>query len=194
MGKDASKFLLDSVREKAISISEDHKGKIDDDIGACTGFITEGLVCKGLRVIAVNQSEAMLTEMRKKLAYYDGIDYRIGEAESLPVSDEVVDYIFCQHVFTSCGVTTENDKGDGKNSKAVGKLVITDLNEHTFEFLKDEHRDRWTGFEREDIRKWFIKAGLKEVIVYSVGENCCAQSCHGDEYASISIFITSGEK
>jgi len=50
------------------------------------------------------------------------------------------------------------------------------------------------GFNREDIRQWFGEAGLKNVIVDCAGENCCAQSSCGSEYASISIFVASGEK
>ena len=42
------------------------KGKIAADIGAGTGFITEGLIRKGLKVIAVDQSEMILAEMKKK--------------------------------------------------------------------------------------------------------------------------------
>jgi len=187
-------FFSDSVREKALSIAELHRGKIAADIGAGTGFITEGLVRKGLHVIAVDQSEAMLAEMKKKLAHYDAIDYRIGEAESLPVSDEAVDYVFANMYLHHVESPLKAIKEMVRILKPGSKLVITDLNEHPFEFLKGEHQDRWLGFKSEDIRKWFIEAGLKEVIVDGVGKNCCAQSGHGDEYANISIFVASGEK
>jgi len=39
-----------------------------------------------------------------------------------------------------------------------------------------------------------LLAGLKEVVVDCVGENCCAKSGCGEEFASISIFVASGEK
>ncbi len=83
-----------------------------------------------------------------------------------------VDYVFanmCLH-----------KKGMGRILKPRGKLVIKDL---------DEHHDRWMGFKREDIRKWFKEMGIKEIGVGCAGENCCAQSCGGGEYASVSIFI-----
>jgi len=50
------------------------------------------------------------------------------------------------------------------------------------------------GFKREDIKCWFIEAGLKDVVVDCVGENCCASSSCGNEYASVSIFVASGKK
>jgi ubiquinone/menaquinone biosynthesis C-methylase UbiE len=36
--------------------------------------------------------------------------------------------------------------------KPGGMIVITDLDEHKFEFLKTEQHDRWMGFKREDVQ------------------------------------------
>lgn len=78
--------------------------------------------------------------------------------------------------------------------KPGGKLVLTDLDEHNFEFLKSEHHDRWMGFKREDVKQWFMTAGLKNVAIDCAGGNCCTVSGCGCGSASISIFIAYGEK
>lgn len=78
--------------------------------------------------------------------------------------------------------------------KPAGALVVTDLDIHCFKFLKTEHHARWMGLKREDIRRWFLETGLKNVRVDYAGENCCAPSGSGNGYASISIFIAFGEK
>ncbi|VVB68911.1 Methyltransferase domain protein [uncultured archaeon] len=70
--------------------------------------------------------------------------------------------------------------------KPGGMLVITDLDEHCFEFLKREHNDHWMGFSRDDIRRWFEGAGLRDIAIGCVGENCCASSSCGSERAKIS--------
>ncbi len=75
--------------------------------------------------------------------------------------------------------------------KSGGKLVLTDLDEHNFEYLKTEHNDRWMGFDRSDIKAWFSEAGFKNVKVDCVGETCDSTSTCGGEAASISIFIAS---
>jgi hypothetical protein len=75
-----------------------------------------------------------------------------------------------------------------------GRLVITDLDEHSFEFLRTEQRDRWLGFKREDVRMWLSQAGLRGVATDCAGENCCAQSAGGDALASVSIFVAHGQK
>lgn len=73
--------------------------------------------------------------------------------------------------------------------KRGGRLVLTNLDEHPFEFLASEQHDRWMGFKRQDVQRWLTEAGLKKVVVDCVGEYCCAQSICGCEYAAISLFV-----
>ena len=81
-------FFSDAVREKAVSMANVEPGRVAADIGTGTGFITEGLIKKGLNVIAVDQSESMFREMKKKFNSAGTIDHRIGEAENFPIEDE----------------------------------------------------------------------------------------------------------
>ncbi len=186
-------FFSEVVREKAFTVAHIEPGKVAADIGAGTGFMTEGLVKRGLKVIAVDQSGAMLEEMAKKFQGTDAVRYRVGEAEALPIEDGSTDYVFANmflhHVLDPPAAIKEMTR----ILKLGGTLVITDLDEHDFEFLKTEQFDRWMGFKRGDVKGWFIEAGLTEVFVDCVGEKCCAQSSK-DEYASVSIFVASGRK
>ncbi len=167
-------FFSEAVREKAMSIAGVQPSKLAVDIGAGTGFITQGLIQRGLRVIAVDQSEAMLKEMGTKFQGIDTIDYRIGEAENLPIEDKVVDYVFANMYLHHVENPPVAIKEMARILKLGSILVITDLDEHNFEFLKTEQHDRWMGFKREDVNRWFVEAGLKEAMVDCVGENCCA--------------------
>ena len=187
-------FFSKAVRDKALSVAIVHPGQIAADIGCGTGFITEGLVQRGLEVIAVDGSQAMLSEMKQKFAGQDSIDYRLGEAGSLPIQDETVDYAFANMYLHHVELPPEAIKEMARILKPGGILVITDLDCHSFEFLKREHNDRWMGFPRDDIKKWLEEAGLRETTVGCVGENCCASSSCGSESAKISIFMASGKK
>jgi ubiquinone/menaquinone biosynthesis C-methylase UbiE len=187
-------FFSEAVREKAFSIAGLQLGKMAADIGAGSGFMTEGLIRRGIQVIAVDQSEAMLAEMKKKFIGLQDVDYRVGEAEWLPISDETVDYVFANMFLHHVESPSAAIKEMVRILKPGGMMVITDLDEHSFVFLKTEHHDRWMGFKREEIKKWLEEAGLRNVRVDCVGENCCAESSCGSDYASISIFVASGEK
>jgi ubiquinone/menaquinone biosynthesis C-methylase UbiE len=187
-------FYSDNVREKALAAAKIKEGELAADIGAGTGYITEGLVQKGLNVIAVDETQAMLEEMKKKLSRFNTIDYRLGEFDDLPIPDKTVDVIFsnmCLHHVESPLVAI---KEMVRVLKTGGKIVITDMDEHKYEFLREEQNDRWMGFKREDIRKWFTEVGLQNVQIGCVGEDCCAESDCGDQKASVSIFIATGTK
>ncbi len=166
-------FFSEAVREKAFSAARVKKDKIAANIGAGSGFISEGLIAKGPKVIAVDQSEAMLAEMRKKFSSAEGIEYRLGEAERLPIPDETVDYAFANMYIHHVESLHKAIKEMVRILKTGGELVITDMDEHEFKFLKEEHHERWMGFKREDVRRWFEEAGLKNVIVDCAGECCC---------------------
>ena len=185
-------FFSDEVRMTALSTAAVQKGKIAADIGAGTGFISESLIRAGLQVIAVDQSEAILKEMKKKFADIETIDYRVGQAQNLPISDATVDYAFANMYLHHVESPPKAIKEMVRILKPEGKLVITDLDEHEFDFLREEHHDRWMGFKRADIVEWFQGAGLREIRIDNIGTCCEAQSSCGGEFASIGIFIASG--
>jgi ubiquinone/menaquinone biosynthesis C-methylase UbiE len=183
-----------AVRKKAIAAAGVRPDQIAADIGAGSGFVTEGLVQEGLRVIAVDQSAAMLNEMQRKFSPLDTIEYRVGQGDSLPLEDEAVDYVFANmylhHVESPARAIGEMVR----ILRPGGKLVITDLDEHAFEFLRTEQQDRWLGFKREGVESWLLEAGLNRVATDCVGEDCRAQSESGRDSASVSIFMAYGEK
>ena len=187
-------FYSETVRDRALATAAVQVGDIAADIGCGSGFITEGLIRAGLRVVAVDQSEAMLSEMKRKFAGITDIDYRCGEAEQLPIPDDSVDYAFANMYLHHVERPPIAIKEMARILKPNGTLVITDLDNHTSEFLRDEHHDRWLGFDREHIRGWFTEAGLRRVTIDCVGEQCCAPSNSGSQSASINIFVASGEK
>jgi len=187
-------FFSEAVREKAFSVAGVEAGKIAVDIGAGTGFVTEGLIQKGLQVMAVDRSDLMLEEMRKRFSDVEGIEYFEGESEKLPLPDESVDYVFANMYLHHVESPLKAIKEMRRILKSGGKLVITDMDKHAFEFLKREHHDRWMGFDRKDIRKWLEEAGLKNMAVDCAEETCCAQSDSGEGMVRVSVFVASGEK
>jgi ubiquinone/menaquinone biosynthesis C-methylase UbiE len=187
-------FFPDSVREKAIEQITLREGTKVADIGAGTGFITEGLCKAPVSVYAIDESEDMLEVMQQKFASHKNIHYIQSESEAIQLEDKAIDYalanMYLHHVEQPAKAIAEIYR----ILKPSGKLVITDLDEHNHTFLKTEHHDRWMGFDRKAIENWYKAAGFKNVKIDCLNSKCCSDACGSDERAEISIFIAVGEK
>ncbi len=184
-------FFSQQVREKALELAGVEPGRVAADLGAGTGFVTEALIDRGLKVIAVDQSPPMLEALRRKFPDREAVDCRTGEAERLPIDDAAVDYSFTNMFLHHVEDPPLAIREMARIVRPGGRVVITDLDTHDHEFLRSEHHDRWLGFARDDIRRWFRAAGLTNVRVEGLDETCCATSCDG-ETAAASIFIAIG--
>ena len=187
-------FFSDEVRDCAINRANAEPGTLAADIGAGTGFITEGLLKRAVRVVAVDQSHEMLKELKQRLNIFDGLVVRHGWSEDLPLPDDTVDYVFANMYLHHVEHPEAAIREMVRILKSNGRLVITDLDAHNATFLRKEHHDRWMGFKRGDIARWLTSAGLMDVSAEGVGCNCCAESEESAESADITIFIASGTK
>ncbi len=181
-------FFPERVRDVALAAADVHAGETAADLGAGTGFITEGLLARDVRVIAVDRSVSMLEGLRRK---FPSVECRTGEAENLPIADGSVDCCLANMLLHHVERPSVAIREMVRSVKPGGRVVVTDLDAHEFAFLRDEQHDRWMGFERESILKWFRDAGLRDVRVKDLGDECCSNS-GGGRSAAISIFIASG--
>ncbi len=184
-------FFSEEVCEAALDAAGVRAGETAVDVGAGSGFLSRGLVARGLSVIAVDQSQAMLDELS---AHLPGVDCRLGESQDLPVEDASVDHaianMYLHHVPDPAAAIAEM----ARVLKPGGRLVLIDLDEHEHEFLRTEHHDRWMGFKRTGVERWISQAGLKQIRVGGAGSDCCANSCASDDKARISIFLAQAMK
>lgn len=190
----SKEFYSDAVREKILSMVNAAPGIMVADLGAGTGFISEGLADGPVSIIAVDQSAEMLKHMKLKFAGAGNIDYRKGNASHLPVRDNIVDYALANMYLHHVNDPAHAIREIHRILKIGGRMVLTDLDAHPFEHFRTAYQDLWLGFRHGEIETWMQDAGFRSVDVRSIEEYCCVNSVKPARDAKLSIFMATGEK
>jgi ubiquinone/menaquinone biosynthesis C-methylase UbiE len=185
-------FFGEGVRRASIEAARVGPGMIVADVGTGTGFLAELALDAGARVIGVDISDAMLAQATSRFAGRP-FEARQGDTAALPLQTEEVDAVLGNMVLHHAEDPPAAIREMARALKPGGTLVITDADSHTHEWLRTEQHDRWLGFARGDISRWFQEAGLDEVTVGDTREICSPTSDCGTQ-AAITIFIARGRK
>lgn len=188
-------YFREAVRDAALAKAYLHPEMTVADVGAGTGFLAAGLATLVEKVYLLDGSAAMLEMARKNLAQFDNLEFHVADGLALPLPDASLDAVFANMYLHHCPNPLDAVREMVRMLRPGGRLIITDMDAHTHEWLKTEMADLWLGFERDQIRAWFEQAGLVNVVVDCTGESCQSdcQSKAG-EHADISIFVAAGAK
>ncbi len=133
------------------------------DLGCGTGHLSEALAPVVRRVIAVDESGAMLDAARKRLRVFENVDVRSGSVETLPVEDGELDvallFMVTHFVIDPAKVLAEVRRALAPG----GRLVILDLTSHEREEYSLQMGHVWQGFSEEQVRSWVTDAGMSVV-------------------------------
>ncbi|MFL5636097.1 MAG: ArsR/SmtB family transcription factor [Gemmatimonadaceae bacterium] len=131
------------------------------DLGCGTGAVTQSLASFVERVIAVDESTAMLTAARKRLHGVENVDIRNGRLEALPLADAEVDvallFLVLHYVADPGLVILEA----ARVVKPHGRLLVLDMMPHDRQDLRQSMGHVWQGFNRDTIGEWMQAAGLE---------------------------------
>jgi ubiquinone/menaquinone biosynthesis C-methylase UbiE/DNA-binding transcriptional ArsR family regulator len=143
-------------------------GLLDDgwtvgDLGCGTGQVTAALAPFVRRVIAVDQSRAMLAAARSRLREHDNVELRSGDLEQLPIDDRELDaavlLLVLHYVVDPARALAQARRA----LKPGGRLLVMDMTPHA----RDEYRQTmghvWQGFAPDQITAWASEAGLERV-------------------------------
>jgi len=195
-----SGYFTEAVRATAIAKAYLRPEMVVADVGSGTGFIAAGLAPLVSKVYVLDGSDAMLAVAQRNLAQFNNLVFQQAESQKLPLPDASLDAVFANMYLHHCPDPLAAIQEMVRVLKPGGRLLLTDMDAHTYAWFKDEMADEWLGFERDQMRAWYQQAGLVNIIVDCTGQSCCAESqnevVQGSEgrTARISVFIAAGTK
>jgi ubiquinone/menaquinone biosynthesis C-methylase UbiE/DNA-binding transcriptional ArsR family regulator len=132
------------------------------DLGCGTGQVTAALAPFVARVIAVDESQAMLQAAKKRLHGIGNIDLRRGDVESLPIDDRRLDaatlMLVLHHV-------PEPERALAEVARVVkpgGRVMIVDMLPHDRENYRQQMGHVWLGFSDGQMRRLLTDAGFAD--------------------------------
>ena len=130
------------------------------DLGCGTGQLCASLAPFVSRVIAVDESSAMLRAARARLDGRDNVEFRQGSLESLPLSDGEADVAVLSLVLHYIADPLPVLTGIRRALAPDGRLLILDMMAHDRADLRDSMGHAWQGFKRDQLTAWAGGAGF----------------------------------
>jgi ubiquinone/menaquinone biosynthesis C-methylase UbiE len=135
----------------------------------------------------------MLAVARQNLEIFDNVELREAEGGSLPLPGSSVDAVFGNMYLHHDPDPANAIKELVRVLRPNGRLILTDLDIHNQEWMRQEMADRWLGFDRQDIHNWYAAAGLTDIMVDFADGRCTSTNPEGNE-VDLSIFVAYGRK
>lgn len=130
------------------------------DLGCGTGQLAEVLAPFVKRVIAVDESPAMLRAARKRLVAQANVDLRQGALESLPIDKGEANGAVMSLVLQFIAEPAALFAGVHRALAPGGRLVVLDLLAHDRADLRDRLGHAWQGFSESQLSSWSTEAGF----------------------------------
>ena len=182
-------FYGDEVRDAVLAAARILPENTVLDVGAGTGFLTESAAKIARKVIALDFSDAMMSEARAKLGGRN-VEFKIGDVEQIPLPNATIDAVIGNMVLHHCPNPEAAVREMARVLVPGGRLVLSDLEEHSYESLRKEHSDLWMGFKMDYVRSTFQRAGLEDVSVDALS-SCCSETKENQEI-TIPMFLATG--
>ena len=184
-------FYGEEVRDAVLNAAQISPDDTVLDVGAGTGFLTEGAAMVARKVIALDFSRGMSDEAIAKLGK-GKVEFRIGNVERMQLPDSSINVVIGNMVLHHCPHPKAAVAEMSRVLRPGGRIAFSDLQEHSHEWLRKEHADLWLGFKMEDIALMLKENGLAKVNVDALS-SCCS-STQDEQGVKIPMFLASAQK
>lgn len=135
------------------------------DVGCGTGFLAAGLAPLAEQVIGIDDSPGMLEVARENLAALElpNVELRPGHVDQLPLESDGADATVANMVLHHAPDPAQMVHEMARVTRPGGRVVITDMEQHTHEWFRAEMADVWLGFTEPQVRQYLRAAGLIDV-------------------------------
>jgi ArsR family transcriptional regulator len=133
------------------------------DIGTGTGALLPLLAGAAGRVVAVDNSNAMLARARVlcERSHLNGVVFQKADIQALPFGDASFQAAFCSMVLHH---VARPAVAIGEMARVViegGKVVVIAFTRHNLTWMREELAHQWLGFDREEMEQLYREAGLR---------------------------------
>ena len=132
------------------------------DLGCGSGALTELLAPFARRVVAVDDSEAMLAEASARVARYSNVELHRAALEALPLDDGALDLATLFLVLHHLPDPGKAVREVSRVMRPGGRLLIVDMLPHD----RQEYRLRmghvWMGFSADQMEQLLAQGGFKQ--------------------------------
>lgn len=133
------------------------------EVGVGTGHLIPLLSKLSRRVVGVDNSPEMLRTAAvavESLGLASRVEFRLGEAEHLPLGDSSVDGVLMHFMLHHAGNPRDAVHEAARVLRGRGRLVLVELARHSSDSFRHRHGDLWPGFTPGELTGWAVEAGL----------------------------------
>ncbi len=135
------------------------------DLGSGEGLLSELLARKAKKVIAVDNSEKMVTfgANKAKKNGLKNLEFRLGDLENPPIEPQSIDLVILSQALHHAAEPARAILSAHRLLRPGGHVWILDLLKHNFDKTRELYGDRWLGFAESDLHHWLEAAGFKKI-------------------------------